>query len=102
MWNLPPGKTLLTRQSIPFAVCFSLLAMGVFVFLNSRQNASAQSGWQFSVPKTKPEIVATYPHDTDAFTQGLLMHEGRLFESTGRYGKSTLRETTLTSGTVVR
>ena len=31
-----------------------------------------------------PEVLAVYPHDPLAFTQGLLMHEGLLYESTGR------------------
>jgi hypothetical protein len=37
------------------------------------------------------EVVASYPHDVQAFTQGLLFHEGFLYESTGGYGKSSLR-----------
>lgn len=48
------------------------------------------------------DVVAEYPHDTAAFTQGLLWHDGRLFESTGTVGKSNIREVTLASGRVVR
>lgn len=48
------------------------------------------------------EVVAEYPHDTGAFTQGLLWHEGRLFESTGQVGTSGVREVSLASGRVVR
>lgn len=36
-------------------------------------------------------IVNEYPHDTDAFTQGLFVHDGILYESTGQYGQSRLR-----------
>lgn len=46
------------------------------------------------------EIVATYPHDTDAFTQGLFIHEDVLFESTGRVGQSSLRRVDLESGVI--
>ncbi len=46
------------------------------------------------------EIRATYPHDAGAFTQGLVFVDGRLYESTGLYGESTLREVTLTTGEV--
>lgn len=46
------------------------------------------------------EIIATYPHDTSAFTQGLFFHEGKLYESTGKYGKSTIRRTEIETGTV--
>jgi glutaminyl-peptide cyclotransferase len=35
--------------------------------------------------------VRTLPHDPEAFTQGLLLHQGRVYESTGLYGRSSLR-----------
>lgn len=38
-----------------------------------------------------PKVVAKIPHQSDAYTQGLLMHEGTLFESIGKYGESALR-----------
>ncbi len=44
-------------------------------------------------------IVQEYPHSTEAFTQGLVFHQGRLFESTGHEG--TLRELSLESATPV-
>ncbi|MDT8407798.1 MAG: glutaminyl-peptide cyclotransferase [Methylococcales bacterium] len=47
-------------------------------------------------------VVAQYPHDSQAFTQGLLWHDGRLYESTGGYGKSRLREVILDTGQVVK
>jgi glutamine cyclotransferase len=48
------------------------------------------------------EVVAEYPHDSSAFTQGLVIHDGRLFEGTGQYGASTLREVALETGEVLR
>jgi glutamine cyclotransferase len=48
------------------------------------------------------KIVHTYPHDPDAFTQGLLYYEGFLYEGTGLYGKSSLRKVELTTGKVVQ
>ena len=48
------------------------------------------------------EVVASFPHDQRAFTQGLAIYEGRLFEGTGQYGESTLREVALESGEVLR
>jgi glutamine cyclotransferase len=47
-------------------------------------------------------VIATYPHDTRAFTQGLFFSEGRLFESTGQQGESTVREVDLATGKVKR
>jgi glutamine cyclotransferase len=46
------------------------------------------------------EEVARYPHDTDAFTQGLLWYDGALYESTGLYGRSSLRRVRLADGAV--
>ncbi|HST35405.1 MAG TPA: glutaminyl-peptide cyclotransferase, partial [Allosphingosinicella sp.] len=48
------------------------------------------------------EIVAEYPHDPEAFTQGLLWSEGRLFETLGQTGRSELREVRLKSGIPLR
>jgi glutaminyl-peptide cyclotransferase len=55
-----------------------------------------------TVAREQPQVIRTLPHDPDAYTQGLLFHEGRFFESTGRYGSSTLREVDAESGEVVR
>ena len=46
------------------------------------------------------EIVTQYPHDPQAFTQGLLFHAGHLYESTGRRGQSTLRRVDPDTGEV--
>lgn len=48
------------------------------------------------------EIVATYPHDSDAFTQGLIYDDGELYESTGLYGKSSIRKVDLETGKVLQ
>jgi glutamine cyclotransferase len=45
-------------------------------------------------------IVAAYPHDPRAFTQGLAFHDGHLYEGTGRYGASSIRRVDLTTGVV--
>ena len=47
-------------------------------------------------------VVAQHPHDRGAFTQGLLFSHGYLYESTGLFGQSTLREVDLESGRVLR
>jgi glutaminyl-peptide cyclotransferase len=45
-------------------------------------------------------VIAVYPHDPEASTQGLLWHRGRLFESTGLHARSSLRRVDLESGEV--
>ena len=47
------------------------------------------------------EVLETMPHDPEAFTQGLLWYQGHLYESTGDYGKSTLRRVDPASGQVL-
>ena len=56
------------------------------------QNATTQSY----------RVVNVYPHDAEAFTQGLIFRDGFLFESTGQYGRSTLRKVELKTGRVVQ
>lgn len=53
-------------------------------------------------PSWRLEVVAVHPHDPRAFTQGLLFHGGRLYESTGLVGHSELREVDLATGRVLR
>lgn len=48
------------------------------------------------------QVVARYPHDPAAFTQGLAWADGRLYESTGIEGRSSLRAVELTTGKVLR
>lgn len=47
------------------------------------------------------EVIKTYPHDEKAFTQGLFVDEGFLWESTGRYGESSVRKIELETGKIV-
>ncbi len=54
------------------------------------------------VPVHRFEVVATYPHDPRAFTQGLQFYDGVLYESTGLHGRSSLREVDYATGRVRR
>jgi glutamine cyclotransferase len=55
-----------------------------------------------TTPVYSYEIVHTFPHDREAFTQGLVFFDGYLYESTGLNGQSTLRKVDLTSGKVLQ
>jgi len=46
--------------------------------------------------------VRSWPHDRQAFTQGLVVHDGMLYESTGLEGKSSVRQVRLETGEVLR
>jgi len=52
--------------------------------------------------KLHATIVNRWPHDPGAFTQGLLVHAGWFYESTGLQGRSSLRKVAIETGTVVQ
>jgi glutaminyl-peptide cyclotransferase len=51
---------------------------------------------------TRWKLVKSYPHDSTAFTQGLIFLDGALYESTGQYGRSQIREVRLKDGKPLR
>jgi glutamine cyclotransferase len=53
-------------------------------------------------PTHVAEVVRRLPHDRTAYTQGLVFHEGNLYESGGRYGESAIRVIEPASGAVLR
>ena len=55
-----------------------------------------------AVKEYKLEVVKTYPHDTESYTQGLFFHDGQMYESTGVKGKSTFRKVDLESGRALK
>jgi len=55
-----------------------------------------------AVPSYGYEIVNTWPHDKDAYTQGLVFYEGSLLESTGQEGRSSLRRVEPETGKVLK
>jgi len=72
-----------------------LLAGAVLTIMSACCSAAAGSLWW-------ARIVGEYPHDASAFTQGLVIHEGRMYESTGQYGQSSLRRVDIETGEVER
>jgi glutaminyl-peptide cyclotransferase len=63
--------------------------------------ALAGCGAQDEMPKVQTvEVVKSYPHDTQAFTEGLFLDGGTLFESTGEEGTSGIRKVKLDTGEV--
>jgi glutaminyl-peptide cyclotransferase len=48
------------------------------------------------------KVIQTYPHDPNAFTQGLVFDQGQLYESTGLKGKSSIRKVDLATGKVLQ
>lgn len=74
---------------------FVILIVGIFFLVSC--------GDRIAAPKILDyEVVRSVPHDTSASTQGLLLHDGYYFESTGGYGVSTLRRVDPKSGKVLQ
>jgi glutamine cyclotransferase len=70
---------------------------------SSTVSASAETeSQQTAIPVYSYRVIHTYPHDRSAYTQGLLFHNGFLYESTGQRGESTLRRVALDTGKVLQ
>lgn len=52
-------------------------------------------------PLLVPQVLASKPHDKTRFTQGLVIEQDRIYESTGNYGKSKIFKSDLDSGRVL-
>ncbi len=58
-------------------------------------------GCETPVARLDYELLRQLPHDPEAYTQGLLVHDGRLYESTGQYGRSDVRQVDIATGRVL-
>ena len=82
------GRILVTGRLAPFLISVLLLCSPI--------SSTAQSS------TSEMTVISTHSHDSSAFTQGLEMHDGFLYESTGLYGHSSLRQVDPISGEVLR
>jgi glutamine cyclotransferase len=75
--------------------CFSLLLLfgAMLLLANDAEGAAPIEGYR---------VVHTYPHDSSAFTQGLVMVGGMLYEGTGLNGRSSVRAVDLATGRVIQ
>ena len=73
-----------------------LLSVSIFVFLE-KGNPATTTTQQYTF-----SVVKAYPHDQNAFTEGLFFADGYIYESTGLNGFSTLRRVNLDSGQVLQ
>ena len=86
-----------TPGSCRAARCWLLCALALFPPLGVAQPAVVST-----IPTYGYKVVNAYPHDTDAFTEGLFYRDGFLYESTGLAGRSSLRKVRLESGEVLQ
>src|SRR5206468_11125019 len=85
------------------------LATSAVLFLKRFRSATAAPPPPAAVRETQAvgsvfgyEIVGEYPHDADAYTQGLIYLDGFFYESTGITGRSSLRKVRLETGEVIQ
>jgi len=110
-----PGYSKQQSSSFSSRLWFTSISGLVLVFLfclgctrrsesNSSQHQAvvAESVAASSAPVYNFEVVNTFPHDRYAFTQGLVIQDGVLVESTGLNGRSSLRRVDLASGNVLK
>lgn len=84
-------------------VIATLLALSLF-FYNEKHNQFQVTTTPTiqDVPVYKCKIINNYPHDRNAFTQGLVFENNHLYEGTGLYGHSSLRKIQLETGTILQ
>jgi len=115
----PKTKPGIRKQSLS-ASSVIILAMAIITGLSLGGIALFKSGSQGTAGNNAPEtrssttatttvakqvlydVVNSYPHDPKAFLQGLVFHDGGFYESTGQYGKSTLRRVEFPSGKIMK
>lgn len=95
------GSTRTISLRFVYTMLFAGLVLPAMAETPAPAPAATPAG-KAKVLRLKPVIVKRIPHDKEAFTQGLLLHEGVLYESTGLYGKSSLRRVDPTTGDVIQ
>ena len=80
--------------SRPPQICFTLL-LQLFVLGFCPVDAAENAPLYGKIPVYGYEVVSRFPHDPEAFTQGLAYDDGFLYEGTGLHGRSSLRRIAL-------
>lgn len=81
------------------AACLAPLACVGAVCVHPSEPAHQRAG---AAPVSRYQIVKSYPHDREAFTQGLVYLDGFLYEGTGLHGQSGIRKVRLETGEVLQ
>ena len=91
------------KRVLIYIVLVLLVACGAAAPKSTPQPSAPSVPAPIPAPKVRTaRVLATHPHDPKAYTQGLLATGGKAYESTGEYGRSTLRQVDLKTGKVLR
>lgn len=97
------GTPLLIKKASHLApILFALLALAMTSSSTSAEQINADSSASSPMKTYSYRIINSYPHDPDAFTQGLAYDRGMLYEGTGLYGQSSLRLVDIQTGKVLK
>mgnify|MGYP003300009476 FL=1 len=88
------------RRAASVFLAFLAFSAVVWMFLPAWSRTASGFQSEESVRELRVEVHRRFPHDTTAYTQGLILFQGKLLESTGRYGQSDLRRLDPATGTV--
>ncbi len=84
----------------------TIAAILLALYLDEKHQLTSQLYcWALQVPPPELieyQVLATFPHDKKAYTQGLFFDDGFIYEGTGQYGHSELRKVMLESGTILQ
>lgn len=89
------------HKPIPFRMLIALAALLVFLLIMRLRLPGYHSIPKNLGANASITVLAKYPHDPAAFTQGLLYADGLFYESAGLYGQSTLRKVEPETGAVL-
>ena len=98
-WQSPMGMLKKIKIAFSLIILTVLASGGLLLFANYAANSIPSSS---NITTYTYRIVATYPHDPSAFTEGLAFANGFLYEGTGLYGQSSLRQVALENGSVLK
>src|SRR4051812_50217016 len=95
----------MSKGSASVAIAALIVGGAIAMLLNLTGTPTLQPAVALS-PDPAPirmfDVVAEYPHDPQALTQGLIYTGGFLYESTGRQGQSSIRKVDLKTGRVIQ
>ena len=97
------GMSLMLMMRLSLVLVLALVSLQCQPGTNGNSsNKTTEAPASGPTPKYGYQIVNIFPHDSNAFTQGLILMDGKLLESTGEEGRSSLRRVELESGRVLK
>ena len=84
------------RWSVPN----SIGVITLFLLILFANNVVASNQNSNSVQRLDTIIIDILPHSNTSWTQGLLINDGYLYESTGKYGESSLQKINMSNGEI--